>query len=783
MGPSGRVLQDVCKPLGLPRLETRLVNVLACRPPANRLHEFLLRVSRENKKRSAAGEPTWMTPMDCCRPRLLHDLEGMSDILCLGGTAARAVGSDRGIDIIRGSGEQVKLEGRWVKVFYANHPARIFREPTLRWVFERDIAKAIRFFDGTLRWQTPMVEVVDSVAMLGEAIRYFRKEGRLLAYDVETTRGLQPKLLCIGFSSMSRTIVVPLVRRDGVTPYWRAKDEQLVKSYLHALLKPDRNKLVGHNAQTFDRWICEQELGVTPRLAADTMGLALLADNDRPKDLGFLLSVWTDNPEAWKAEHAADESKTEEELHGYNGKDAYNTARLAPVLHREIGRRRQGHLLQREIILADIGHRMRRAGIQVDRSEVTRLHNLCFRKLRVAMDQAHEVAGPMFNPLSYPQLTKLLYTDWKLPILKVSEQTGEASTDDDVLRRMLFSGVLDPGQRQLVLAVRQVRKHQKMLSTYIDALLGFTFPDGRIHPSYLRIPASGRYSAKDPAIQTFPDWTRGMFCAGPGQVIVAADMDQLELRLIAQVAGAKRLLEDFRSGKDPHNERMEIIYGTDIWSLDGAPAERTGKGEENSSFKNTRGVTKNTGYAWQYGAAVERIWEQVVSAEDADGNLLYGHITPEDVKDVCDGLAKADPEIPHWWQKQEREHRKRGYVSDPVWGRIRALPGATRSDLANHPIQAGGHAIMSEALVELIFGRQKWFATWRVNEQEKIPVVSQIGFELILETHDGAYLEGPEDRTEEAKHLLQSCMCRVRKDDDSLTYTAKAKAGHSMGET
>ena len=198
---------------------------------------------------------------------------------------------------------------------------------------------------------------------------------------------------------------------------------------------------------------------------------------------------------------------------------------------------------------------------------------------------------------------------------------------------------LDKERETFVRHVRAFRKVSKLLGTYIRPLQ--RAQTARVHPSYNRLPATGRYSSSNPNMQNVPYRLRDIFVPREGCVLVGADMDQLEMRMIAEEAKAKHSLRVINEGLDPHNETMEVVYGKGVWSLAGAPNERWEKGKD--AFKATRDITKNVRYAWQYAASPKRIHEQIVSVEDDSGNLLYAHMRLEDVRQIIEGLKRADP--------------------------------------------------------------------------------------------------------------------------------------------
>lgn len=803
VGTIGVEFQEALDLLRIPRAKLRLVNVMACRPPGNDLGAVLRLTKQSNKKAQRAGQPAkWVTPQEACRPRWMKDLAGLKYVLALGPTAASALrGGSVSIDALRGSCEE--LPAPWdpsqtIKVGYTVHPSRVYIDPLFREVFRRDIGKAFRYFGNKSRWTNPEIRICRTVEEVERGLSDLAQAGMPVSYDCETDDkyAMTSRLRCIAFANTELSILIPFLSIDGHTRIFQSHDETYVMGLVRETLRNPSYKLRGHNAGQFDRLLCEQVFGVTPKLSEDTILLHLLADNEMPHGLGFLGSFYTDFPEAWKADRPAQNAQKDMDLWTYCAKDACVTERINAPLWEAVRARKQEHIVPRERRLQHIGACMQRIGIRVDLQKVASRAAECEEKMATHEATCRSIAGLSFNPRSFPQVGTQLFEKFGLSPVAYSEDTGEPSTDDDSLRRMLIQYTLTEEQRTFITAVRQVRGASKLLGTYLFPLRpinrtystpggekrpGIVGLDGRIHPSYNRLPATGRYSSSSPNAQNIPDHLRDLFIPEDGHVFVACDSDQLEARYIAEEAQALRMVEVFNSGLDLHNETMEIIYGKGIWQLDGAPDDRRKKGK--GTFKNTRAITKNVRYAWQYAAGVKRIWEQVTSAEGDDGELLFAHLTQEDVREVVNGLRTADPEIPVWWEEIQLRRLKEGFIADRLWGRRRDFRGAaTINEMVNHPIQSGGFHMVAEALLALVLREEDWFSTHPAGPRPDFdPALLHFNFKartgLVTQTHDSLMFEVPVDRVEEAQAAVQWAMTRRAKVGALLTYTAEAKNG------
>lgn len=809
---SGSLLQKAFQGAGVRRDECHLTNAILCRPPKNNIEAAKIQVRRWNKANKES--PQLAMPVEACQKRLYTEVAqtGVTNVICLGKEAAQAIrGGTLSIRAMRGACEELPApwdETRTLKVAYLMHPAHVVRAPQWEEVFLRDFDRAIRFFAGSLDWKEPVITISNDYLTQVSAIARFVDAGKPVAYDVETElKGpIDSRTRCIAIANEDEALVVPIRSVTGKPLVCRetfldriALDSGILPDELAKTLAPLLDfldnppvPLVGHNAGQFDRMHMNWAWGVDAKVSVDTMVLHLLTNNELPHNLGFVGSHHTDFTEAWKADHTATEAGSDKELHVYCGKDAVVTARVVSPLIKCVKERSQEHLVQREMMLMELGALMQSNGMAVDVFRA-QAHNKKLQK-----DQEEDLVeicsllqDPEFNPNSHQQVQRLLFQDWGLTPYKYSDKTGDPSADDESLRRMITEYGLSKEHNEVLRRIRTYRRASKLRGTFVEPLLtvrgqGGLRSDrtGRVHPSWNRLPATGRYSSNDPNAQNIPDGAidgaqygvRDCYVSNKG-LLVGADMDQLEYRVIAEEAKAINSLKWVNEGLDPHNETMEIIYGDSIWSLPGAPETRKKKG--GGDFKATRDITKNVRYAWQYWAAPKRIWEQVVSVEDAQGNLIYAHLTLQDIREVVHGLNRADPEIPIWWRKIEARFRREGFIADSLWGRRRYFRGEDKpNDRVNHPIQAGGCVIVNEAMIELVYGPQPWFTTVAID-----PPGTTIDPEwLINHGHDALYLDVPESRAKEAEEILERAMTRRRRDNPLLDYTAGAKSGYRWSD-
>ncbi|BDW85035.1 DNA polymerase I [Roseicyclus marinus] len=208
--------------------------------------------------------------------------------------------------------------------------------------------------------------------------------------------------------------------------------------------------------------------------------------------------------------------------------------------------------------------RMEMAGIKVDRDVLSRMSNAFAQKMAGLEAEIHELAGESFNVGSPAQLGEILFEKMGLPGGQKGK-TGKYATPADVLEDLATEHDL-PGR---VLDWRQL---SKLKSTYTDALQDHINRDtGRVHTSYVIAGANtGRLASTDPNLQNIPVRSeegrriREAFVADTGKVLVSLDYSQIELRILAHIAGIDALKQAFREGQDIHAATASEMFSVPL---------------------------------------------------------------------------------------------------------------------------------------------------------------------------------------------------------------------------
>lgn len=293
---------------------------------------------------------------------------------------------------------------------------------------------------------------------------------------------------------------------------------------------------------------------------------------------------------------------------------------------------------------------MERHGIKVDREQLAALsHDFATRMAALELE-IHALAGQSFAIGSPKQLGEILFEKMGLKGGKKGK-TGQHSTDVTVLEKLAGEG------SEISRKVLDWRQLSKLKSTYTDALQEQINPvTGRVHTCYSLVGAqTGRLSSTEPNLQNIPIRTeigrqiRHAFVAEPGNVILAADYSQIELRLAAHMADVETLRDAFAKGEDIHNRTAQELFG-----------------EVN---RDTRGRAKTINFAILYG----------ISRWGLAGRL---EVSADEAQAMIDTYFQRFPGINRYIAETMEKARECGFT-ETLFGRKTHFPRSTRRTRPN----------------------------------------------------------------------------------------------------
>ncbi len=225
-----------------------------------------------------------------------------------------------------------------------------------------------------------------------------------------------------------------------------------------------------------------------------------------------------------------------------------------------------------EIPLIQVLFAMECQGILLDAPYLQKLSANFAKQLTQLSAEIFQLTKEEFNIASPKQLGVILFEKMGLPYGRKTK-TGQYSTDNDLLDKLVLEGHLIAGLLQ------NWRHISKLRSTYSESLPLLQAQDLRVHTDFNMVGAqTGRLSSIEPNLQNIPvrdalgkDIRKG-FIAPIGKILLSLDYSQIELRLIAHIAGLKSLIDAFKRDEDIHQFTASEVFKVPLDAV--TPAQR-----------------------------------------------------------------------------------------------------------------------------------------------------------------------------------------------------------------
>ena len=536
----------------------------------------------------------------------------------------------------------------------------------------------------------------------------------------------------------------------------RSLSKEYVISKLKPILEDPSIKKVGQNIK-YD-YIIFRKYGVELTSIEDTMLLSYTLDagNNRHNmdtlselHLGHKTISYKDVVGTGKKQLNFSEVDLDKATE-YAAEDADVTLRLYEILSDKIETEKLNKIYEIfEKPMIKILSKLEIQGIKVDDNYLKKLSKKFETKLIKIEKEIYQISGKEFNIASPKQLGEIIYNELKIAKLKKTKK-GSLATSAKILEDLALTGHKFPN---LVLEWRQV---SKLKSTYTDALQDhINEKTKRVHTSFLLAATNtGRLASSDPNLQNIPIKTsdgkeiRKAFVAEKNYTLISADYNQIEMRILADIADVKELKKAFKDNQDIHSLTASQVFNLPI----------------NRISEDQRRKAKAINFGIIYGITQYGLAKQISVSND-------------DAQEFINSYFKKFPEIKDYMQTTVKSCRSKGYVTN-IFGRRIHLRGINDKNFSvrsfqeraaiNAPIQGSAADIIRLAMINI---------DKILSKNQKAKMLLQIHDELIFEC-----LKSDENKV---KKLIKDAMVSVSSSEHhmfSIPLEVSINSGNNWGE-
>jgi len=390
-------------------------------------------------------------------------------------------------------------------------------------------------------------------------------------------------------------------------------------------------------------------------------------------------------------------------------------------------------------------------GIKVDDIYLKKLSENFEDKLKKIEKEIYSISGKEFNIASPKQLGEIIYNELKIAKLKKTKK-GSLATSANVLEDLALAGHKFPN---LVLEWRQI---SKLKNTYSDALQNhISKKTKRVHTSFLLAATNtGRLASSNPNLQNIPIKSeegkeiRKAFIADKKNVLISADYNQIEMRILADMADVKELKKAFRNNEDIHSLTASQVFNVPT----------------NEVNEDLRRKAKTINFGIIYGITQYGLAKQI-------------SVSNQEALDFINAYFKKFPQIKDYMNSTIRACRKQGYVSN-IFGRKIHLKGINDKNFSirsfqeraaiNAPIQGSAADIIRLAMIKIN----------RLIEEDK-----KLRTKMLLQIHDELIFECLEKDEEYVKKTIKEAMVSISKSEHhmfSIPLEVNVNSGYNWGE-
>jgi len=581
-------------------------------------------------------------------------------------------------------------------------------------------------------------------------------EKSVIAVDTETSslNPLDTDLVGISFSyEPNKACYIPLAHKKI-----KGLKKDLVLKKIKKLLEDASIKKVGQNIK-FDFIVFKQN-GIEINPIEDTMLISYTLDAGTNRHNLDTLSEIHLNHKTISYKELVGTGKNKlnfsdielEQATEYAAEDADVTLRLYNHLKQRLDQEKLNKIYEFfEKPMVKILSNLEHNGIKVDDAYLKKLSNNFAEKLKKIEKKIYLIAGKKFNIGSPKQLGEIIYNELKIAKLKKTKK-GSLATNANILEDLVLTGHEFP---KLILAWRQI---SKLKNTYTDALQDhISKKTKRVHTSFLLAATNtGRLASSGPNLQNIPIKSeegkeiRKAFVAEKKNVLISADYNQIEMRILADMADVKELKKAFKNKEDIHNLTASQVFNVPIHQVN-ADLRRKAK---TINFGIIYGIT-------QYGLA-----KQI-------------SVSNQEALDFINSYFKKFPEIKDYMQSTINVCRKQGYVSN-IFGRRIHLKGINDKNFSIRSFQerAAINAPIQGSAADIIR-----LAMMKVNKV--IEVDKKLETKILLQIHDELIFECSEKDAKYTKKTIKEIMTSISQSEHhmfSIPLEVNVNSGYNWGE-
>ena len=581
------------------------------------------------------------------------------------------------------------------------------------------------------------------------------EEAGELVIDTETSSldAHQADLVGISLSTkIGKACYIPIAHKfDGCL------DKNIVIKKLKPLLEDKSVKKIGQNIK-FD-FIVLYKQGIKMNSMEDTMLMSYVLDAGKNrhnmdtlseihlqhKTISFKEIVGTGKKEINFSDVELDKAME------YAAEDADITYRLYKIFNKNLKLEKLTNIYEIfEKPLIEILAFMEIEGIKVDNKFLKVLSEKFEKKINKIEKEVFKISKKEFNIASPKQLGEIIYNELKIAALKKTKK-GSFATNAGVLEDLAFKGHKFP---QLVLDWRQV---SKLKNTYSDALPEHINPSTkRVHTSFLlAATTTGRLASSDPNLQNIPIKSedgkdiRKAFISEKGLTLISADYNQIEMRILADLADVKELKKAFKNNEDIHTLTASQVFNIDIKKVD----------------QDMRRKAKAINFGIIYGISQYGLAKQI-------------NVSNHEANEFLEAYFAKFPEIKVYMDDTIKFCRKSGYVNN-VFGRRSHFNGINDKNFnvrnfqeraaINAPIQGSASEIMRLAMIRI---------------DQKFKEMKNNKSKILLQIHDELIFEVPEKEAKNITKIIKEEMTSVTNSDlhaFSIPLTVDINTGDNWG--